>query len=81
MKEVQEVTAKKDKLEHQFGRLDQIQREFEQSIKRIEQQEDMIKLKNEQIEEAKKQIKHDTKVSTSNTNKLNSAMQILQQAE
>ena len=47
MKEVQEVTAKKDKLEHQFGRLDQIQREFEQSIKRIEQQEDMIKLKNE----------------------------------
>jgi hypothetical protein len=54
MKEVQEVTVKKDRLEHQFSRLDQIQREFEQAIKRIEQQEDMIKMKNEQVEEAKK---------------------------
>ncbi len=41
----------------------------------------MIKLRNEQIEEAKKQIKHDSKANTANTNKLNSAMQVLQQAE
>ena len=77
MKEIQEITAKKDKLEHQFSRLDQIQREFEQAIKKVEQQEDMIKLRNEQIEEAKKQIKHDAKANTANINKLGSAMQVL----
>ena len=47
MKEVQDVTAKKDKVEQQFMRLDQIQRDFEKAIKKVEEQEEMIKLRNE----------------------------------
>jgi chromosome segregation ATPase len=47
MKEVQDITAKKDKIEQQFSRLDQIQRDFEKAIKKVEEQEDMIKLRNE----------------------------------
>ena len=54
MKEVQDITQKKDKLEAQFSRLDMIEREFERSIKRVEELEETNKAKTEQIDELKK---------------------------
>lgn len=47
LKELQEVTKQKDKLEGNFGRLDQIERDFERSVKRVEELEELIKAKNE----------------------------------
>lgn len=81
MKEVQDVTAKKDKVEQQFMRLDQIQRDFEKAIKKVEEQEEMIKLRNEQLEEVKKQMKTDKKHFESDKLKLASAIEVIQKAE
>ena len=41
--------------------MDQIQRDFEKAIKKVEEQEELLKLRNEQLEEAKKQMKTDKK--------------------
>lgn len=47
LKEIQEVTKRKDKLELQFGRLDQIERDFERALKKNADLEELVKAKNE----------------------------------
>ena len=81
MKEVSEVTSKKDKLENQFSRLDQIEREFERAIRRVEECEEMIKAKNEQIEELKKQSKTDKRKDEIDGKKGKAALEALSKGE
>lgn len=81
LKELQEVTKQKDKLEGNFGRLDQIERDFERSVKRVEELEELIKAKNEQNDELKKQIKADRKTAEFDSKKAKSAMEILIKSE
>ena len=81
MKEVQDVTKQKDRLEMNFGRLDQIERDFERAIKKVEEQEDLIKAKNEQIDDLKKTQKNDKKATDIDKNKIKSALEILAKGE
>ena len=57
------MTKQKDKLEHNFGRLDQIERDFERALVKLEEQELLIKAKNEQIDDLKKVQKVDRKAA------------------
>ena len=75
--EIQEVTKQKNKLESTFGRLDQIERDFERALVRIEELETLIKTKNEQIEEFKKVQKVDRKALDEERSKLKSALEVL----
>lgn len=80
IKEIQEVTKQKDKLENTFGRLDQIERDFERALVRIEELETLIKTKNEQIDELKKVQKVDRKTLEGEQFKLKSAMEVLEKS-
>ena len=64
-----------------FGRLDQIERDFERAIKKVEEQEDLIKAKNEQIDDLKKMQKNDKKATDVDKNKIKSALEILAKGE
>lgn len=75
------MTKQKDKLENNFGKLDQIERDFERSVKRVEDLEEVIKAKNEQLDELKKQQKNDRKIADNEGKKLKSAMEILIKTE
>jgi len=71
------VTKQKDKLENNFGRLDQIERDFERALVKIEEQESVIKAKNEQIDDLKKVQKVDRKNAEAEKAKLKSALEVI----
>ena len=71
------MTKQKDKLENNFGRLDQIERDFERALVKIEEQESVIKAKNEQIDDLKKVQKVDRKNAEAEKAKLKSALEVI----
>ncbi len=71
------MTKQKDKLENNFGRLDQIERDFERALVKLEEQESVIKAKNEQIDDLKKVQKVDRKNAEAEKAKLKSALEVI----
>ena len=61
--------------------MDQIEREFERAIQRVEDQDNLLKSKNEQIEELKKQNKTDKKTSEIDGKKLKACVEMLTKAD